>query len=153
MEIVKDRKFLRKKSKKVEKITDEIRHLVLEMEKTMENNKGMGIAAPQVDHLKRIIVIKNNEQSFYFINPVILEKSRNKNTLEEGCLSLPDCCLPVKRPEAIKVKFLTLKGEEKKMNLSGIPARIFQHEIDHLNGILITDRISWIQKIKNKFIK
>ncbi len=153
MEIIKDLEFLRKKSKKVEKIDDEIRELVLIMAKTMKEKKGIGLAACQIGHLKRIIVINKEDGFDTFINPVILKKSKDSSKMEEGCLSLPECLVEVKRLNKIKIKFLKLEGNENVSNLENIEARVFQHEYDHLNGTLITDKNSLFQKIKNCLIK
>ncbi len=153
MEIIKDPEFLRKKSKKVEKIDNETRELVLEMAKAMKEEKGIGLAACQIGHLKRIIVVNKEDGFDAFINPVILKKSKEKIEIEEGCLSVPNCLINIKRPKEIKIKALNLKKEEIILNLKGIEARVFQHELDHLNGILITDKNSLFQKIKIFLIK
>ena len=151
MEIIKDCKFLRKKSKKIEKIDEKIRDFVFEMVKVMEENGGVGLSAPQVGRLERIIIVKGNDGFSCFINPVVLKKSKEKTAMEEGCLSLPQVVLKIKRPKTVKIKTLDLDGKETILDLNGLDARVAQHEIDHLNGILITDRISWSQKIKNCF--
>jgi len=153
MEINQDKNFLKKKSKKVDQVTDEIRNLVLKMEKTMKENNGVGLAAPQVGIQERIIIINHNDGTKFFINPVILEKSSVQDCLEEGCLSVPGVRLEIKRPISVKAKFLDLDNQEKTIELHGFSARIFQHELDHLNGILITDRIPLKEKIKRVFLK
>ncbi len=153
VEINKDPKFLRKKSKEVKKIDDETRELVLEMVKAMKEKKGIGLAACQIGYLKRIIVINKEEGFSSFINPIVSKKSKKKLKMEEGCLSLPDCFIELERPEEVKVKFLDLQGKEKASELKGVESRVFQHEVDHLNGILITDKKSLIQRIKNYFKK
>jgi peptide deformylase len=151
MEIREDLEFLRKKSKKVKEITDDIRNLVFEMGKTMEENNGLGLAAPQVGVLERLFVVKDQDGFTAFINPVILKKSKEKDFLEEGCLSVPGCRLMIKRPVKIKVKALNIEGQEVVLDLDGLAAKVFQHETDHLDGILIIDRISLKEKIKKLF--
>ena len=151
MEIIKDCKFLRKKSKKIKKIDEKIRDFVFEMVKVMEENRGVGLSAPQVGRLERIIIVRENDGFSCFVNPVILKKSKEKIVMEEGCLSLPQARFKIKRPKTVKIKALNFDGKEKIFDLNGLDARVAQHEIDHLNGILITDKISWSQKIKNYF--
>ncbi len=152
MEIIKDPEFLRKKSRKVEKIDDETRELVLKMEKVTKEKSGIGLAACQIGYLKRVIIINKKDGFSTFINPVVLKKSKEKIEIEEGCLSIPDCLIKIKRPKKVKVKFIDLNGKEIISELDNIEARVFQHEFDHLNGILIKDRIPLFSKIK-KFLK
>jgi len=149
LEINKDLKFLRKKSKKIEKIDNEIRDLAFKMAKIMKENKGIGLAACQIGYLKRVVVINEENGFIVFINPVILQKSKEKSEMEEGCLSLPECYIKIKRSNKIKVRALDLEGKEVVLELEDLEARVVQHEIDHLDGILITNKISLIQKIKN----
>jgi peptide deformylase len=151
MEIIKDFSLLRKKSKRVKEITEETRKLVSEMKEIMEKENGVGLAAPQLGFLERIILVKENNETSVFINPVILEKSKEKGVLEEGCLSVPGFCLEIKRPSRIKIKALDLEGKEFSLELKDLPARIFQHETDHLNGVLIVDYLPLKDKIKNFF--
>ncbi len=148
LEINKNLEFLRKKSKKVDKITDETKSLVLGMMEAMNHNQGVGLAAPQVNSLQRIIVVKNNSNSIALINPVIIKKSKNKEIMEEGCLSIPECSFLIKRFKEIDVKFIDLDGQERKEKYRDLLARIIQHEIDHLNGILIFNRAPIKEKIK-----
>ncbi len=148
MEINKNIQFLRKKSKKVKKITNEIKDFTLQMKKAMEENNGVGLAAPQIGRLERIIAVKGEKEIVFFINPVILKKSKECQVIEEGCLSLPDCFLKIKRPKRITIKALNLKGKEIILNLENLEARVFQHEVDHLDGILIFDRLPLLEKIK-----
>ncbi len=152
-EINKNEKLLRKKSKKVKKINNDINDLVLEMSKAMEENDGIGLAACQIGEFKRVFIIRKEEGFDVFINPAILKKSKEKIEIEEGCLSVPNCLIKIKRPKEVKIKALNLKGEEIILNLKGIEARVFQHELDHLNGILIKDRIPFIKKIKNCLLR
>ena len=108
----------------------------------MEENNGVGLAAPQVGFSYRIFVMGNNEEYFTCINPEILEKSVEEVIESEGCLSFPALFLKVKRAEKIKVKYFNIKGEEKIETLTGLWSRCFQHELDHLNGIVFTEQVS-----------
>jgi peptide deformylase len=138
--------ILRKKSEKVEKVTPEIKKLIEDMTEAMEKNDGVGLAAPQIGELKRIIVIKTNQGPKAFINPKILNKSRKTETLEEGCLSFPGLFLRIKRAKEIEIEAFDEKS--KKIKAEGILAKVLQHEIDHLDGILFIDKISFWQKLK-----
>jgi len=123
------------------------------MVKTMYENKGIGLAAPQIGLPKRIIVadIGSREGLIVLINPMILS-SEGKEIMEEGCLSLPGIHLDVKRAAKIFVKGLDEKGLDIELELSGLLARVVQHEIDHLDGILIIDRVPHkrLKSIKDK---
>ncbi len=110
------------------------------MVKIMKANEGIGLAAPQAGQSLRIIVIEYSEGALALINPKITRKSFKKDIMEEGCLSLPDIRKDVKRSIKITIKALNLKGEPVKLKAEGLLARIIQHEIDHLNGILIIDK-------------
>ena len=151
LKINKNLKFLRKRSELVSEINDEVKQLVLDMIETMNFNKGIGLAAPQVGVLKRIFVIKTDNGDMVFINPSIIEKGKETDVLEEGCLSLPGKFLKIRRPTRIRIKALDINNNKLDIGLEGIPARIFQHELDHLNGKLILDRVSLIQRIKSYF--
>lgn len=141
-------KILKKKSKEIEEITPEIKELVLDMEKTMLKNKGIGLAAPQIGALERIVLIQISREPAAFINPKIVKKSKEKEIMEEGCLSFPGIFLEIKRPREIEVEALNLTGEKVLLKTEGLLSRIFQHEIDHLDGILFIDRISFWQRWK-----
>ena len=132
--------ILRKKSKEVEKIDSRIHILLEDMVETMYNAEGVGLAAPQVGVLKRVIVIDVGEGLIKLINPEILEEHGEEREVE-GCLSLPDKSGEVIRPSIVKVKGMNIKGEEIILEGTGLLARAFCHEIDHLNGILFTDKI------------
>lgn len=140
LDIIQDLDFLRKKSKTVIVIDDELRELVSNMGETMEAHNGVGISAPQVGLLKKIIIVKPENDIFVFINPSITSYNSNMISMEEGCLSIPNYSRVVSRFSNIKIGALDLSGSKIKMELSGLFARIFQHELDHLNGILISDK-------------
>lgn len=137
-----DNPILRQKAKQVKEITVQIKQLILDMIETLEANNGAGLAAPQVSQLLQIIVAKPeaDKEALVLINPQIKKTSRKKEVMEEGCLSLPDISVPVERPNKITVQGLALNGQLVKIKAKGLLARIIQHEIDHLNGVLITDK-------------
>lgn len=132
--------ILRKKSRPVEKIDDRIKTLIDDMVETMYHEDGVGLAAPQVGVLKRIIVIDVGEGPIKLINPEIID-SEGTQTEEEGCLSIPGERGIVERPAEVKVKALNENGEEVIIEGTGLLARALCHEIDHLDGILFVDRI------------
>jgi len=142
--------ILRKKCEAVKEINEEIKKIAQVMIETEKASQGVGLAAPQVGILKRIIIIRFEDGPRAFINPEILTRSRKKEVIEEGCLSFPGLYLKIKRPQEIEVKVLDINGQELKFKTKGLIARIFQHEIDHLDGILFIDRVSFWQKIKLK---
>lgn len=132
--------ILRKKSKKIDQITERIEILVEDMIETMHDADGVGLAAVQVGLLKRLFVIDlyDGEGPHVFINPEIISEA-GEAVDQEGCLSIPDRVGLVKRPENVKVKFTNLDGQEKTIEAEGLFARAICHENDHLNGILFTD--------------
>ncbi|MDY0234418.1 MAG: peptide deformylase [Gudongella sp.] len=130
--------ILRKRSKEITKIDDKLEILIQDMIETMRYENGIGLASPQVGILKRLIVIDIGEIPIIAINPVI-ENAEGKVEDIEGCLSVPNLRGKVDRPERIKVKYTKQNGEEITMDVEGYAARVFCHEIDHLNGILYTD--------------
>lgn len=135
--------ILRKKSKVVSNYSDRLKVLVEDMYETMDVAYGVGLAAPQVGILKRVIVIDNRDEEngkrFYMINPEIIEKEGVEVGME-GCLSVPGKQGTVERSKDIKVRYNDLSGEEKILEAEDFLARILQHEIDHLDGILYTDK-------------
>ena len=143
-------KILRKKSEEVGEVNEEIRILAGEMVEIMVKEDGIGLAAPQVGILKRIIVVMMEKGPETFVNPRIIVKSKETEIMEEGCLCLPGVFLKIKRAKMIEVEALNLQGEKVRMKTEGLVARIFQHEADHLDGILFVDRASFWQKIKLK---
>ena len=126
-------------------LTEGVRDLVRDMRETMLSLNGIGLAAPQVGVNLRVIVMqtivtgKLSAPVQEMINPVITSYSSEEVEIEEGCLSIPGEYLMIKRPHKIHVKFQDLSGKYKKWRLKGLEARIVQHEIDHLNGVLMTD--------------
>jgi peptide deformylase len=132
--------ILRKKSQEIEEITPDIKRLILDMQETMKSAKGVGLAAPQVGQGIRLCLIYTEKGPLTLINPKITWKSLRSETEEEGCLSCPDVWLPVKRAKAIYVKAMNEEGEKLAFKAKGLFARVIQHELDHLDGILIVDK-------------
>lgn len=130
--------LLRKKSREIKKIDSKILELIEDMKETMNDAGGIGIAAPQVGTLRRVVIVDINEEQFAMINPVIVEKDGSCVDIE-GCLSIPNFRGSVERPENITVKYLNEDGEEITLDLEGYDARIVCHELDHLDGVLFND--------------
>ena len=141
----------------VAEVNDDIRKIVDDMFDTMYQEEGIGLAAPQVDILQRIITIDiegDKQNQLVLINPEILA-SEGETGIEEGCLSIPGHRALVPRKEKVKVKALNRQGEEVIYDADGLFAICIQHEIDHLNGVLFVDHISALkrQRIKEKMQK
>lgn len=132
--------ILRKKSKKVEEINERILTLIDDMKETMYDADGVGLAAPQVGILKRIVVIDVGNGPITLINPEIISEE-GKQIDYEGCLSIPGNQGKVERPLKVTVKALNEKGEEIELSGEGLLARCICHEVDHLNGILYIDKV------------
>lgn len=134
--------ILRKKAREVEKIDEKIKELVDDMVETMHKYDGLGLAAPQVGVLKRIVVIDlyDDRGVIVLINPVI-KKEKGKQIVEEGCLSFPNKFAKVERPEQITIEALNINGEKIKLTGKGLLAQAIAHEIDHLNGEVFMDKI------------
>ena len=131
---------LTKKSRTVDKMTPRIGELITDMLDTMYDAMGVGLAAPQVGILKRIVVIDVGEGPIVLINPEILETS-GEQTGDEGCLSVPGMAGQVTRPNYGKVKALDVNMEEQILEGEGLLARAFCHEIDHLDGKMYTELV------------
>lgn len=133
--------ILRKKSEPVAEITGEILNLIKNMKETLVKNNGVGLAACQVEKNIRLFVIDSSQsKKCVFINPEIIKMSKKTETLEEGCLSLPNVFIPTKRAKSLKIKAIDEKGRQFKLKAKDLLARAIQHEMDHLNGILIIDK-------------
>ena len=131
---------LTKKSRTVDKMTPRIGELITDMLDTMYDAMGVGLAAPQVGILKRIVVIDVGEGPIVLINPEILETS-GEQTGDEGCLSVPGMAGQVTRPNYVKVKALDVNMNEQIYEGEGLLARAFCHEIDHLHGKMYTELV------------
>ena len=147
-------------SKKVDIVDNKIISILEQMLECMYNNNGIGLAAPQVGILKRLVVVDCSDKSnikkpLKLINPEIIKFSEKILEFEEGCLSLPTQYAKVKRPAEITVKFLNIEGVHCQERFSGIEATCIQHEVDHLNGKLFVDHVSKLKKniIIKKLIK
>lgn len=128
----------------VQNIDDEVLAVIDSMFKVMYKEKGIGLAAPQVNLDKRIIVVDPGDDARHkiaLINPEIISSSDETEPYEEGCLSLPGLNADVIRPSGICLRAVNVKGRPVEVEAGGIMARVIQHEIDHLNGILFIDRI------------
>ena len=135
-----DNDTLRKKSREVEKIDERILTLLDDMAETMYDANGVGLAAPQVGILKRIVVIDVGDGLIELINPVITYK-KGEQINPEGCLSVPGKTGTVARPEKVKVRALNRHGEEINIDADGLLAIALCHEIDHLSGTLYIDNV------------
>lgn len=135
-----DDDVLRKKSKAVEKIDEKILNLLDDMADTMYHSNGVGLAAPQVGMLKRVVVIDIGDGLIKLINPQIISMEGEQQDIE-GCLSVPDIIGEVNRADKVKVKAVDENGNNIELEGTGLLARAFCHEIDHLEGILFIDKI------------
>jgi peptide deformylase len=131
--------ILRKKSRTVLDVTQSVETLLDDMHDTMNHYNGVGLAAPQVGILKRIIVIHDEDDTYELINPEIVQTD-GKQTGDEGCLSLPGLIGTVERPEKVTVKYYDRGLNEQNLSVDGRLAVIIAHEADHLEGILYKDR-------------
>ncbi len=155
--------ILRKKSKKVDALDAETKETIKTMIGALNASKieGLAIAAPQIGTNKRIVVVRVRETRdedgritqkgiplSVYINPEITKFSKEKSVSEEGCLSCPGLYGPVARAKKIKFEAMDQRGKETKMNAAGLLARIVQHEVDHLDGILFIDKLTDKKKLR-----
>ena len=146
---------LRKKARPVEAVTDEVRAVAQRMIELMHEARGVGLAAPQVGLDWRMFVADptggdDPAASRVFINPVLSEPSRETHTREEGCLSLPGVNGDITRPLGITVRALDEQGQPFELTSNDLSARIWQHETDHLDGVLIIDKMPPTDRLANK---
>jgi len=134
-------KVLRRVAPRVAKIDDVTRVLCFKMIEVMNKYQGIGIAAPQVGISKRIIVVKHRDTEIVMINPEITKLSEDTQLMEEGCLSCPNTFGAVLRSNQVHVKYRNMKGKPCFEVYNDLTARIIQHEVDHLNGILFVDHL------------
>lgn len=139
-------RVLRQPAKRIAKVDSEIKQLIREMLQTMYSSDGIGLAAPQVAINKQLIVVDIEPDEavrppLILMNPVITRASRDLSVTQEGCLSIPNVFLDVKRSTAIEVTYKDETGRPQKLSVDGLLACCIQHEIDHLNGILFVDRV------------
>ena len=151
---------LKKKSKPVASVDAGVRQLMDDMLETMYDAPGIGLAAPQVGELRRVIVLDIDREEvktgpLFMANPEIIEVSDEDLTYEEGCLSVPEHYSDVVRPARVTVRYLDRDGATREMACEGLLATCVQHEIDHLDGILFIDHISSLKRnmILRKLLK
>jgi peptide deformylase len=151
---------LRKKAKPIERVDGELRRLMDDMLATMYGAPGIGLAAPQVGVLRRLIVMdpakdEAPKSPLVMVNPEILERSEEMRTHEEGCLSIPDFTAEIERPAKTRVSYIDREGKKREADLEGIWSTLVQHEIDHLNGVLFIDYLSRLKRdmVVRKFTK
>ena len=152
--------ILRKKAKSIERVDADLRRLVDDMLATMYDAPGIGLAAPQIGILRRLIVMDPAKDEapktpVIMVNPEILERSEELRVHDEGCLSIPDFTAEIERPAKTRVSFLDRAGKKQEIELEGIWSTLVQHEIDHLNGVLFIDYLSRLKRdrIVKKFTK
>ena len=142
--------ILREKARPVEAFDEALAKLVSEMLEIMREYDGVGLAAPQAGHSLQIFVCNSGAQGEadqVFINPEILEADGPQEWLEEGCLSLPEIRGRVRRPTRVRIRAQDLEGTPFELESDGFHARIWQHEFDHLQGVLILDRMRPIDRL------
>jgi len=142
----KDNPILRKKSVEIKKIDSVLKKFAKDMKMTMIEKDGLGLAAPQVGSNIRMVIVTLNSKSDHetvttMVNPVILKHGDEIVGAEEGCLSLPGLWMKVERFKNVVVEFMDLEGEKHVLKLENLNARVIQHEVDHLDGVLFIDRV------------
>jgi peptide deformylase len=131
---------LKTRAAKVKEFDEALLRLTEEMLVTMREREGVGLAANQVGRLRRVLVAGIEEDEYVLVNPVIEARSDETEVLAEGCLSIPGIQVDVERPVTVTVSGQNADGEEIRFEAKGLLARVFQHEVDHLDGVLILDR-------------
>lgn len=142
--------LLKTRALPVDRVDNALRRLAADMFETMYKAPGIGLAAPQVGVLQRLVVVDVAEgeerRPMTLVNPEIVWCSDELTTAEEGCLSLPEQFADVTRPAAVRLKFTTELGEPRELPADGLLARCLQHEVDHLDGILFVDHLSALRR-------
>ena len=131
---------LKTRATPVDKFDEVLKQLAEEMLETMREHEGVGLAANQVGRLKRILVAAQEDEEYVIVNPTIVENGAENEKDMEGCLSIPEIHVEVERPVHVTVMGQDLSGAHIRLEATGLLARILQHEVDHLNGVLILDR-------------
>jgi len=131
---------LKTRAAPVEAFDDSLERLTEDMLATMRENDGVGLAANQVGRLKRVLVASVEDEDYVIVNPVLSERSETTERGQEGCLSIPGINVEVERPTAITVTGQDVSGEPLRIKAQDMLARVLQHEVDHLDGVLILDR-------------
>jgi peptide deformylase len=145
--------LLRRPALPITAFDEELRAIVAGMFERMYASKGVGLAAPQVGLKKRILVLNSSGEAKderVLVNPRILERSGPPTLFEEGCLSFPGIYAEVERPGTCRVQAFRVDGTSFEETFGGFPSRIVQHEYDHLEGVLLVDRMSPADKLRNK---
>jgi peptide deformylase len=150
-----DEPLLRKKAKKVHRFDAELKAVVDDMLETMHASNGLGLAAPQIGVSERVIVVELPEdyeepeagRVYALINPEVVSTSDETVAGQEGCLSVPGIVGEVERFQSITLKARTVKGRPVRISTQGFTARVFQHEIDHLDGVVFVDRVAGPDKL------
>lgn len=142
---------LKKECDPVEEVNDEIRELLNDMLETMYAAPGIGLAAPQIGVMKRVIVLdvsddKEKPEPLKMVNPEIIWESEDTSIYQEGCLSIPEQYADVERPIEVGVRYLDENGKEQEIEADGLLSTCIQHEVDHLDGILFTDYLSALKR-------
>ncbi|MDE2165222.1 MAG: peptide deformylase [Alphaproteobacteria bacterium] len=142
---------LKRKSKPVAKVDERVRRLMADMLETMYESNGIGLSAPQVGVLERVIVVDcardgEKPQPIKLANPEVVWESDETVMCSEGCLSLPEQYADVERPVAVRVRYLDEQNEIRELEAKGLLATCIQHEIDHLDGVLFVDHISALKR-------
>ncbi len=144
---------LRKVAEPVQAFDDELRRIVEGMFDLMARSNGVGLAAPQVGLRKRILVLNPTgepDDALVLVNPTLVERSGPETTFEEGCLSFPGIYAEIRRPDACVVEAQDVDGKTFRGSYEAFPSRIIQHEYDHLEGVLLVDRMSPADKVRHK---
>jgi peptide deformylase len=137
---------LRKPTKRVTQVTDELRKLIADMFETMYAAEGIGLAAPQVGRSERLAVVDVEGKKFTLINPEIVSTNGSADKAEEGCLSIPDIYGDVERPAEVTIRATDENGNQYEETAGELLGRCFQHEIDHLDGKLFIDYLSPLKR-------
>ena len=131
---------LKTRAAPVESFDESLVHLTQDMLATMRDNEGVGLAANQVGRLKRVFVAAVEDDEYVIVNPVLSNKAETTESVSEGCLSIPGIQVDVERPTSVTVSGQDVWGKPLRLEASNLLARIMQHEVDHLDGVLILDR-------------
>ena len=131
---------LKTRAAPVESFDESLVRLTQDMLATMRDNEGVGLAATQVGRLKRVFVAAIEDDEYVVVNPVLTDRSQTTETATEGCLSIPGIQVDVERPTAVTISGQDVSGRPLQIEASDLLARVLQHEVDHLDGVLILDR-------------
>lgn len=143
---------LRQPAQAIDRFDDELAKTVEDMFATMKWGRGIGLAGPQVGLTKRLFVVQLEDgKPLTFINPELIATSPELSDYEEGCLSIPGVYAELSRPAAVNVQAFNERGRPFRLEAEGLLARVIQHELDHLNGVLFTDRLS--ERVRERVLK